>query len=146
VVVASANLELVRSIYEAWERGDYSSADWAHPEIEWVIADGPAPGSWKGLAGMVEGWRDFLSTWEEYRAEVDEYIELDAERVLVLNHWSGRGKKSGLQVGQIRTRAAHLRPRSRWQGDQERHLHGQRARPRRPRPRSGGRLRGDVVA
>jgi hypothetical protein len=38
--VASANLELVRSIYAASRRGDYSSIDWAHPEIELVVADG----------------------------------------------------------------------------------------------------------
>ncbi len=98
----------MRSIYAAWERGDYSSAQWAHPDIEWVIADGPAPGSWTGMTEMAEGWRDFLSAWEDFHVEVEEYHELDHRRVLVLNHWGGRGKTSGLEVGQIRARAAHL--------------------------------------
>ena len=61
----SANLDLVRSIYANWERGDFfSSAEWADPEIEFVVADGPHPDTWSGLAGLTEGFRDFLSVWE----------------------------------------------------------------------------------
>jgi ketosteroid isomerase-like protein len=105
--MASANLDLVRSILAAWERGDYSSVEWAHPEIEWVIADGPSPGRTEP-AGIAEGWRDFLSAWEEYRIEVDEYRELDDARVLVFVHQSGRGKTSGLELGQMQAKGANL--------------------------------------
>jgi ketosteroid isomerase-like protein len=104
----SANLDLVRSMYAASERGDYESVEWAHPEMELVFADGPAPGHWTGLAGIAEGWRTFLSAWEDLRAEAEEYRELDAERVLVLVHWSGRGKASGVELEQVRAKGAAL--------------------------------------
>jgi len=106
--VSSANLDLVHSIYADWERGDYGSNQWAHPEIEFVFADGPDPGVRTGLAGMAEGWREFLSTWEGFRTEVEEFRELDAERVVVLVHRSGRGKTSGLELGPMSTRGANL--------------------------------------
>ena len=106
--MASANLELVRSIYTAWGRGDYRSADWADPDIEYVQLDGPAPGSWIGLAGMAEAWRGVLSSWEDLCVEAEECRELDDERVLVLNHFSGRGKTSGLEVGDIHMKGANL--------------------------------------
>jgi hypothetical protein len=63
---------------------------WAHHAIEFVIADGPSPGSWTGLAGMAEGWRDLLGAWEHLRSEAEEYREL------MLTVRSGRGKTSGL--------------------------------------------------
>jgi ketosteroid isomerase-like protein len=105
----SANFDLVRSIYEAWERGDYRSADWAHPEIEFVIADGPSPGSWTGRTGMAEAWGGVLSAWEDYRHYAAEYRELDEERVLVLTQASaGRGKTSGLELSQMTAKGANV--------------------------------------
>lgn len=95
----SANLELVRSIYAAWERGDYVSAEWAHPDIQWVRADGPEPGSWSGAAEMIEQWRVFLDTWEDWKTHAPaEYRELDDGRVLVLDHPGGHGKTSGIAM------------------------------------------------
>jgi ketosteroid isomerase-like protein len=102
-----SNLDLVRSIYAAWERGDFSSAEWAHSEIEFVAADGAETGK-AGLAATADGVREFLSAWEEFRVEADEYRDLDDQRVLVLDHRSGRGKTSGLDLGHVRTTGARL--------------------------------------
>jgi ketosteroid isomerase-like protein len=106
--MASANLDLVRSIFAGWERGDFSSVEWADPEIEYVHVDGPAPGDWKGPGEMTEGFRDVLSALEGFRVEADEYRELDSERVLVLIHYLGRGKTSELDIGQMQSEAASL--------------------------------------
>src|SRR5207248_4133934 len=97
----SENLDLVRSIYAAWERGDLSESDWAHGEIEYVIPDGPAAGAWRGLSGMAEGVRTWLTAWQGFRAEAVEYRELDPECVLVLHRYGGQGKSSGLTLGQM---------------------------------------------
>jgi ketosteroid isomerase-like protein len=104
----SENLDLVRSIYAAWERGDFSATGWAHPEIEYVHADGPDPGTWNGLAGMAAGLRDFLSVWDEWWTSAEEFREIDDERVLALIHYAGRGKTSGVEVGAIRATGAAL--------------------------------------
>jgi ketosteroid isomerase-like protein len=106
--MSQENLDLVRSLFAAWERGDYSSAEWAHPQIETVIADGPTPGSWTGVADAAKGWRDFLSAWEEYRAQAEEYRELDDQHVLVLLRRSGRGKRSGIELAEVASKGAVL--------------------------------------
>ena len=102
------NVEIVRSIYAAWGRGDYTSTDWQHPEIEFMMADGPNPGRWIGAAGIAKGWGDFLSAWKDFRHAADAYRALDVERVLVLFHFSGRGKTSGLEIEQAGSEAAGL--------------------------------------
>jgi ketosteroid isomerase-like protein len=104
----SENLDLVRSIYADWERGDFRSTNWADREIEFVIAEGPARGTWTGVAEMAIAWRNFLGSWADFRAVAERYHVVDDERVLVLNHLSGSGRTSGLDVGEMRTEGAQL--------------------------------------
>jgi ketosteroid isomerase-like protein len=104
----SANLDLVRSIYAAWERSDYSDVSWADPELEYVMAGGPDPGVWTGVRGMAEAFRDMLRAWTEWRVTADDYLEVDSGRILVPYHFTARGRTSGVEAGQLHTQGATL--------------------------------------
>jgi ketosteroid isomerase-like protein len=94
------NVELVRSIYAAVERGDYSAADWASPDIEYVVADGPEPVSLTGRDGLAAAMRSAFSVMEDWRDAPEDYRELDDRRVLVLSRFTSIGKASRLEVEQ----------------------------------------------
>ena len=94
----SENVELVRSIYADWERGDYTHAGWAHPEIELGMPDMPDPGRWTGIPAIARAWRTWLAQWSEYRPEPETLREVDSTRVLVVIRSFARGKTSGVDV------------------------------------------------
>jgi ketosteroid isomerase-like protein len=96
----SANLDLVRSIYAEWERGDFTRVEWADPDIEYVIADGLQPGTWRGRTEMADGFRDFLGGLERYRLQAVEYREL-ADRVITTTRNTGHGKISGVDLSDL---------------------------------------------
>ena len=103
------NLDLVRSIYANWERGDFRSTAWADPRIELVITEGLAGEVFHGLDSTAQGWRDWLSAWDGYRAQAQEYRALDGERVLVLGRMSGRGRIGGVSSETETANVFHLR-------------------------------------
>jgi ketosteroid isomerase-like protein len=106
--VSLTNVELVRSICAAWERGNFGEAEWAHADIELIRVDGPEPGTWTGLSGLSEGTRYRLDAWEGFRVAMDAIRELDGERILLLGHLTGRGKTSGLELGQMTATATSV--------------------------------------
>jgi hypothetical protein len=59
---------------------------------------------------VAEAVRAYVDAWDDVRLVVDEYRDLDDERVFVLYRFFGRGKASGLELGQVRTQAAHTDP------------------------------------
>lgn len=104
----SVNMDLVRSIFANWERGDFGGTAGLHPDIAWEYVGGPEPGSGSGLAAMARPMRDWLHAWERWAIEATDYRELGGERILVLCRGVGRGKTSGLDLGQLATDGANL--------------------------------------
>jgi ketosteroid isomerase-like protein len=101
----SENLDLVRSIYAAWERGDYACGGWADRDIEYLGADSLESTATTGVAAMESSWGRFRETWGEFRPEAEELRELDDRRVLALIQRRGRGGTSGVE---LRAQSAHL--------------------------------------
>lgn len=105
----SQNLDLVRSIYAEWERGQFAATpEWADPGIEFVVPDGPEPSTRTGMAAA-PGVEAFVELWENLRFDAEEYREMDDGSVLVVCRMRGRGKGSGVEVDQRRASLFHIR-------------------------------------
>src|SRR5262245_25477150 len=95
--MSQENVEIVRRIFGAWERGDFSSAEWADPEIVFHLRAGPDEAVHHGVDAMGQAWGEWLTAWDEFETEAREYIDLGDE-VLVLSEFRGRGKTSGTPI------------------------------------------------
>ena len=88
-------MEIARSIYASWAAGDYSSAEWARPDIEFVSIFDRAES--RGLEALDKRWREVLDAYEDLAILPEKFVDLGS-RVLVLVRFSGRGKGSGAPV------------------------------------------------
>ena len=100
--MAPGNVDLIRPIYEEWGRGNWRPRfDVYHQNMEWGWSD-----EFPGLAGVFEDHDDpnprlvaWLSGWEHWRAEADEFLEF-GDHVVVLATYHGRGRGSGVEISQ----------------------------------------------
>jgi ketosteroid isomerase-like protein len=98
--VSSENLDAVRRIHERWAQGDFSSVDWANPEI--VFRDNAllSEHAYHGVEEMGRQWSDWLHTWKGFRSEPLEYFER-GDQVVTFNRFSGSARASGLPLSEI---------------------------------------------
>jgi ketosteroid isomerase-like protein len=98
--VASSNVEALQEIYEHWSKGkwDYLPPMYAE-DFEWGWSQ-----EFPGLAGVHHDTetpnprlRAWLSPWERWAVEVEDYVE-SGDDVVVLLRYQGRGKGSGVEV------------------------------------------------
>ena len=95
--MSKENLDLVRSVFAEWERGEFSTRpEWADPGMEFEIPDGPEPSTRTGIDAS-PGVEAFLGLWEHLRFEAEEYRELDDGSVLALSRMTGprKGQRRG---------------------------------------------------
>jgi ketosteroid isomerase-like protein len=89
--MSQENVEIVRSVYAGWSRGDFSEGDAFDPQVEFEMVDWPEAGSSRGLDAMRRTWRGALSAWEDFRAEPGEFLAI-GDQVVVLTHVCARGQ------------------------------------------------------
>jgi ketosteroid isomerase-like protein len=97
--MSEANVQVVREIYDAWGRGDFSSADWADPEIEFTLP-GPDPRVYRGIESMGRVWAEWLGTFDELSVVGKEFHDA-GDKVVVQHFFRGKGKGSGIPVDEI---------------------------------------------
>jgi ketosteroid isomerase-like protein len=98
--MSQANVEIVREIFRVWERGDFSSTDWADPEIEFTIP-GPDLYVHRGIESMGRAWAEWLGAWDEFSVEGLDYRDA-GDKVVVEQVFRGKGKTSGVPIDEIR--------------------------------------------
>jgi ketosteroid isomerase-like protein len=96
--MSEQNVDVVRRIYEARDKGDAAGAlSQFHPE---VVVDATARGDTaighghEELTAIIAEW---IGAFDEWREEIEEMRDLGAE-VYVVATQRGRGKESGVEV------------------------------------------------
>ena len=99
--MSQENVEIARSAWEAWERGDLDglfglyTADvvWGLTHFrEWPESE------YRGTDGVRRFLDEWLEVWEDYHVGVEEIIAAPHDRVVCLGWQSGRGRTSGLAM------------------------------------------------
>ena len=107
--MSQENVELVRRVYEAHDRGDFTAVFAAYdPEIEWHVlrvAEFGFDPVYVGHDGVRTFWRTWLSAWETTSFEYDEFV--DAARAFGTMSCRLCTRRNALAQGVVVRRAVH---------------------------------------
>ena len=99
-----SNLDLVKSAFDAWNRGDIEAfADHAADDVAWLEVSGRPEGSTSERLGrdrMRQSLESLFEAWEIYSLEPVQIHDL-GDRVLAIVREVGRGRTSGVEVDSL---------------------------------------------
>jgi ketosteroid isomerase-like protein len=97
--MSQENVEIVRKMMTAFIDGDYERALLAFDsEVEGDFThmpDGRMTLGREELRGEIAGWQ---GTWDEFETEVEDIIDAEGERVVLLVRQTGTGRGSGVKA------------------------------------------------
>ena len=97
--MSEENVEVVRGLFESWDRGDrWAGLDSIDPDIEVVVAyQVDFDGTYRGHAGLGKMLGAFWAEFENVHVGIEEAIPVGSHVVLAAR-FSGRGKRSGVEI------------------------------------------------
>jgi ketosteroid isomerase-like protein len=104
--MAQENVELVRRFFESFNPairiGELHSVldEFLDPDIDWRAVEGAIDdvGGMRGIGAVRHYIDDWLDMFDDLAVTPDEFIEVDADRVLVPQRLSGRARQSGIET------------------------------------------------
>jgi ketosteroid isomerase-like protein len=101
--MSEENVELIRSVTEAWQRGDQESTlEHVAEDVEWdathvsdVIPD--IAGIYHGHEGVRTYWRRWLSAWRDLQFEIQDLMDAGDDVVMLVHNQRQWGRHSGIQ-------------------------------------------------
>jgi ketosteroid isomerase-like protein len=98
--MSQENVEVVRHMCDAFLAGDLAAAlDVLHADVTWhgTIGGIEEGRTAHGHEEVIEEFVESLRDWERHTLEAEDYLDA-GDRVVVLWHEVGRGKRSGVEV------------------------------------------------
>ena len=97
--MSQENVELVRRAIDSINRGRLALEDTADDfEMDWSNSVGPLKGVYRGAEQVNEVFQSFREVWDRLRWDVQEVIDLEGGRVLIVNRVRMRGRTSHVEV------------------------------------------------
>jgi uncharacterized protein len=99
--VVGPNVELVKSAFDAWNRGEIEGfTEHMSEDVAWLEVSGRPEGPATERVGrdrLRKGLESLFDAWESYRVEIERMDDL-GDRVVVVVREVGRGRASGVEV------------------------------------------------
>ncbi len=92
--MSEENVELVRRIYDAWDR-ERSARDFIAEDVEYV---NPVYAVEPGIRQGRASFRVVRETYEDFMVHIDEIVDAGGDEVLVLAHYTASGRGSGVPL------------------------------------------------
>jgi ketosteroid isomerase-like protein len=99
--MAAENVEVVRSLFEAFNGGDYARCfDFIDPHVEWEDPRGiPGGGVHHGHDGVQAWFGRWLAAWDDFGVEAEELTGV-GDHVIATERLRGVGRSSGVPIDQ----------------------------------------------